>query len=162
VSHRRAWGVLAVLVTACGSSSTGGPDGGPTEGVDNAPAFVATWNGTLTETETAPGTGEPQSQQVSLVIAEASPNTLSLETLCPDLSAVTASVTSATQFSLAQPFSCPTATVSSCNSVVFTYETLVGTLTGGALSITGSVTAAGCGVSASASLTFNSGAGTKN
>jgi hypothetical protein len=152
--------VVCGLACACGGSGSGS-DGGTDNTVDNAPAFVGTWTGTLTEAETEPSAGTPESTTGSLVIAETKANTLSLEAICLDGSNVTATVTSATEFSISAPFACPTTTVSSCTSVVLTYNTLTGTLAGGVLTLNGALTAAGCGVSVSSSLTFTSGPGTK-
>jgi len=149
--------MAAVTALACGcGTSTGLSDGGTGNTVDNAPAFVGTWNGTLTETETAPSAGTPQSATVSLGILEVKANTLALEATCPDSSNVVATVTSATEFSIGSPYACPTTTVSSCTTVVFTYSTLTGMLSGGALSMAGVVTAVGCGVSASSNISFSS------
>lgn len=158
--RRVGWGLLAVLAFACGGSSNA-TDGGNNPGGDNAPPFVGPWTGTLTETETAPSAGAPESTDVSLVITETGANTLSLAPFCPDGSSVTAQVTSATEFSIPQPYSCPAATVSSCASVVLNYQTLTGTLSSGMLFLAGSLTAAGCGFSASANVTFTGDAGTK-
>jgi hypothetical protein len=149
---------VSALLCACGSSSSG-TDGGPT--ADFAPPFVGTWSGTLTLTETAPSTGTPLSSQESIVITEVMANTVSLNETCPDLSSLTATVTSATEFAITAPHACPATTVSTCTTVVFTYNTLTGTLSGGVLSLTGTLTAAGCGVSASSNLSFTSGPGTK-
>jgi hypothetical protein len=156
--RRMLMAAVAAVVVACGSS-TGGNDGGT--GTDYAPPFVGTWSGTLTLTETAPSTGTPQSTQQSIVITEVMANTVSLQQTCPDLSSVTAIVTSATEFAITAPHACPVTTVSTCTTVVFTYNTLTGTLSGGVLSLAGTLTAAGCGVSASSNLTFMSGPGTK-
>lgn len=154
--------VTAVAALWCGcGSGTGGGDGGTGNTVDYAPPFVGTWSGTLTETETAPSMGTPMSTQASIVITEVMANTISLEQTCPDLSSLSATVTSATEFALTAPHACPATTVSSCTTVVFTYNTLTGTLSGGVLSLAGTATAAGCGVSASANISFTSGPGTK-
>jgi hypothetical protein len=149
----------AVLLSACGSTSTG-TDGGSGNTLDDAPPFVGTWSGTLTETETAPSAGTPESTQASIVITEVMVNTISLNETCPDLSNVNATVMSATEFAITAPHACPETTVSTCTTVVFTYNSLSGTLSGGVLSMAGTVTAAGCGVSASSNLSFVS-AGTK-
>jgi hypothetical protein len=155
----------ALMFCACGSSngSDAGTDSQTDAGpvVDNAPAFVGTWTGTVSLID--PPSGDViESGEDSFVISEVTANTLSIADICPDLSGPTATVTSATQFAIPMAHACPADTMeTACSSIVITYNTLAGTLSGGALSLAGSLTAVGCGLTVNENVTFVSGPGTK-
>ncbi len=150
---------VAAMAGACGSGS--GPDGGTGDTVDHAPAFVATWSGTITVTDPTTGALIASSQQL-LPIIEASANVLTLQGLCIDGSGPNVNVTSATTFALLASHVCPPDTTeTSCPSIVLTYTSLTGTLSGTTLAVTGSVTATGCSATVSENISFASGPGTK-
>jgi hypothetical protein len=157
---------VAALVCGCSGSNSGdgtdaGADSGPNAGVDYAPPFVGTWTGTVSLLDPTSG-NVIESGQSSFVISEVMPNTLSLAGICPDLSGPTATVTSATQFAIPMAHSCPADTTeAACASIVITYNTLSGALAGGVLSLAGSLTAVGCGITVNENVSFTGDAGTK-
>ncbi len=151
VSSRMLASVALALVCACGSTS--GSDAGTGPSGDDAPPFVGTWTGVLSLTDATSGS-VIQSGQTSFPIAELAANSIGLQDACPDESAITASVTSATQFVISTAFACPAVSVTGCTSVVVTFETLTGTLTNSSLSMTGSISEVGCGQTVNANLSF--------
>jgi hypothetical protein len=151
-------GAAALLLTACGG---GDGSGGTDNSVDNAPAFVATWSGTLTGTDPASG-DVIGTTTVSLPITESAENKLMLGGFCVDDSGPTVTVTSATQFALEAPFACPPDTTEAgCASIVLTFTSLPGMLSAGTLSLSGSVTGVGCNVTATENFSFTSASATK-
>jgi hypothetical protein len=135
--------LAAAAAVVCGCGST----------VDSAPAFVGTWTGTLTLT--ANGVVQDTEDDVSLPISTTGANALLLNEFCPDGSALAANVTSATEFQAGA--ACPAIAISNCSSVIFTYSSVVGTLSGTTnLAINGVVTGVGCGVTAASNFSFTS------
>jgi hypothetical protein len=150
--RRTLLGAAAVALCACGGGSNT---------VDNAPPFVGTWTGTLTATDPTSGTVVDTATGVSVPITETMANTLLLSGACVDGSGPTATVTSATQFATTAPHACPPDTTETgCNSIVVTFNSLSGTLSGAMLAFTANVTGVGCGASVSENLSFTN--ATKN
>jgi len=141
------------LALACACGSTSGSDAGTGPTGDDAPLFVGTWTGSLSLTDATSGS-VIQSGQTSFPIVELASNSISLQDACPDGTDLTATVTSATQFVLSAAFACPAVSVSSCSSLVVTFETLTGTLASSSLSMTGSITEVGCEQTVNANLSF--------
>ena len=134
--------IVAVFLCSCG----GGSD---SPGMDFAPNFLGTWVGPLSL-----NVGGQTSQELSFLLritqkscgdAGPCPNELLLGSICPDQSAVPASVTSATTFYV-PTYSCPAGPVFGCGSSVVTAAGL-GTLDGSTLSFFLSGTSSGCGLS---------------
>jgi hypothetical protein len=165
MTRRLVSATVALALCACGSSGSEDAgtnsltDAGPV--VDNAPAFVGSWTGTVTLID--PPTGNLiESAQGTFLISEVMANTISIAGICPDLSGPTATVTSATQFAIPAPHACPVDTMETgCNSILITYNTLSGMLSGGVLSLAGGLTGVGCGLTVNENVTFVSGPAAK-
>jgi len=134
--------IVTVFLCSCGGGSNS-PE------MDFAPAFFGTWVGPLRV-----NVGGQASQESGFLLpitakscgdAGACPNELLIGSICPDQSAVSASVTSQTTFYI-PTYSCPAGTAGGCSSSVVTLAGL-GTLDGSTLSVVLSGTSSGCGLS---------------
>ena len=150
------------LLASCGGGGGGGTSEGhvcdgaittpPALGTDYAPNFVATWNGTLTVNIN----GSVNSAPVTLPITRTDVNELGLAGLCDEPKAVPALVKSSSSFDTVC-YVCPPAAITGCSSMVITYQTGSATLSAGTLDLTGTGTAAGCGMNFQLTFEFVSG-----
>lgn len=107
-------------------------------------------------TETDVDTGQTAAYNAEALFIITSLNTLRFEA-CVTRDGPTVYASSATQIASTTAFACPSEAFTGCNTVVATYNTFFGTLTGTTLQFTTSVTLAGCGITEPLTLTFADG-----
>jgi hypothetical protein len=148
---------VATLATGCGgSSSNDGGTTGPTgnTGPDFAGNFVATWYGTVSATINGSTQSGPGTQPITVSGA----NQISIAALCTSGSAVPATVTGPSTFSIAS-FDCPhqagTCQGGGTTTLTETFRTGTGQLSqAGTLTITITGVASACGTTQDFTVTF--------
>lgn len=139
--------VATLMASGCSSSTDDSPD--------YAPSFAGIWTGTLTYTDTSTG-DELENAQVDVQLNYVARNTLHLLGACVQ-GGPTLVAKSATEIDSVGAFQCSPLGEEGCDSVVITYNTVQGTLTGTTFGFTTSVTLVGCGVTEQISGVFANG-----
>jgi hypothetical protein len=125
-------GAVFAVVCGCGGDSP-----------DFAPNFAGLWSGTLSATDSA---GDSLgSFDVIVNIEETSRNQLELFNACIESTGPKVTSTSATAFASTEGYSCRPVGDGQCSTIVETWNSLSGSLTGSTMTFTAQVTAAGCG-----------------
>jgi hypothetical protein len=142
--------IAALFAVACGGSSNEGGNNQQTTPALDA-NFSGTWNGTTTLTFTG---NEPSAYLSRLVIA-VSGTSATLADLCPDGSGTVTVTGSGQGASWSGTLPCPSIAFTNCAAVAFTYHTGSMALNGnGSLTVQGTGTANGCGVTLNLTTTF--------
>jgi hypothetical protein len=130
--------VSSVLFSACSSTESSDP------ATDYGPNFAGIWVGTITETDTSTGT-DLGSFEAALNIEETSRNYLKINNLCIEAQGPQVMATSNTDFSGSFAYVCPVVADEECGTVVVTWVSISGNLSGSSLLFTGNLSAARCG-----------------
>jgi hypothetical protein len=134
---------LFALASGCGSG----------QAPDYAPNFAGLWNGTLTETDASTG-AELYTGQSTAELEETSRSILKFANAC-EANGPFLQATSNTEFSILSTYACGPVSNGQCASIILTWNSIDGVLSGTTLAFTASATAAGCGETQTLGVSFS-------